>query len=74
MPGGRIHKILGLAFGLLATRFAVRYAEHLNRSDALVALAAGVATALTHTLVAALLIVVLPIAGVHAGWVSTRVP
>ncbi len=70
---GAYPQILGLAFGLLATRFAVRYAEHLNRSDALVAMAAGVATALTHTLVAALLIVVLPIAGVHAGWVSTRV-
>ena len=70
---GAYPQILGLAFGLFTTHFAVRYAKHLHRRDALLALAAAVATALTHTLVAALLIVVLPIVAVHAGWVSRRV-
>jgi hypothetical protein len=70
---GAYPQILGQGLGLIATYFGVRYAVRPNRRFALLAVAAAAGTVLTHTLVAALLVIALVVAAAHAAFVSGRV-
>ena len=70
---GAYPQILGAGLALIATHFLLRFIKHLQRRDVLVGLIASAGVVLTHTLVAALFVVVLPLACIHASWVSEDV-
>jgi hypothetical protein len=70
---GAYPQILASGVGVLATHYTVRFVTRLRPRDALLAVLASAAVFATHTLVAGLLLMVLPIAVAHAAWVSAEV-